>query len=181
MSSQSQSTQYYYSDYERWDGDWEIIEGYRYSLNDVHTHKHQMSIGNFIYCLQNALNNERIKGGKCLLIPSADWIISNNTVVRPDISVVCGTIDLNDFIRIPPVLIVEVISASTRLKDRNTKFKLYQECGVKYYLMADPDLKKIETFELIDNGYKEIHGISVFQLTVECNISVDASDVFADV
>ena len=57
-----------------------------------------------------------------------DWIISDTTVVRPDIAIICDK--TGDFITSPPALIIEIISPSTALKDRQVKFDIYQEQGV---------------------------------------------------
>jgi Uma2 family endonuclease len=168
---------YTYSDYERWEGDWELIGGYPYAMSPSPFSKHQLSAGAFYAEFLNATRANK-SSCNCRVFYETDWIVSNETVVRPDICIVCATVDPNSHIKIPPVLIVEVFSASTRLKDRNTKFKLYEECGVKYYLMADPELNKIEMFELVDNAYKEMKGDPVFQLTAGCTISINTSEVF---
>ncbi len=42
-----------------------------------------------------------------------------------------------DYLEFPPVLIAEIISQESIQKDRNIKFELYRENGVKYYLMVD--------------------------------------------
>lgn len=73
----------------------------------------------------------------------------------------------------PPVLIVEIFSKSTQLKDRNTKFNMYGFCGVKYYLMADPDTKSVEVYELIDNKYKQMFAPLNFVLAENCVIELD--------
>lgn len=100
--------------------------------------------------------------------------------MRPDVLIACGNIDLHDHLRIPPVLIVEIFSDSTRLKDRNTKFKLYEQCGVKYSLMADPDKKSIEFFQLVNNQYQEQAAISSFLLSRGCKVEIALDEVFTD-
>ena len=50
-----------------------------------------------------------------------DWIVSNDTVVRPDCMIVCGEMKKQGHVTIPPILVLEVASNSTRLRDRNTK------------------------------------------------------------
>jgi Uma2 family endonuclease len=180
MSASIPIPRYTYSDYERWEGNWELIGGYPYAMSPAPLSKHQLVGGAIFAEVFNALRANKANCN-CRCYYEMDCIVNDETVVRPDIAVVCGRVDPNGHINIPPVLIVEVFSASTRLKDRNTKFKLYEEYGVKFYLMADPDLKKIEIFELIDNTYREVPGKLEFQLTAGCSISISAADVFADV
>ncbi len=55
-----------------------------------------------------------------------------------------------------PALVVEVLSPSTAAKDRNVKMELYQLQQVKYYLIVDPQFKKIEIYQLQDNRYQPV-------------------------
>ncbi|MCC6289906.1 MAG: Uma2 family endonuclease [Chitinophagaceae bacterium] len=93
---------------------------------------------------------------------------------------VCGDLDPNGHITKAPALIVEVFSKSTRLKDRNTKFRLYEFCGVKYYLMADPDNNSVEVYGLTDNKYKQIFPPFHFKLTETCLIDFDLKAAISD-
>lgn len=170
---------YTYSDYQRWEGDWELIGGYPYAMSPSPISKHQLMASAIEYEFTKSLKKNR-KDCQCKLYHETDWIITDEDVVRPDVSIVCGPVGPNDHIRIPPVLIVEIFSPATRMKDRNTKFRIYQENGVKFYLMADPDLMKIEVFELIDNQYKEMPDKREFQLTKTCLIYLDYEELFAD-
>lgn len=42
---------------------------------------------------------------------------------------------------------------STVLKSRHTKYALYQPQGIKYYLIADPDSREVEVYQLEDATY----------------------------
>jgi Uma2 family endonuclease len=90
--------------------------------------------------------------------------------------IVCGKFE-NDFLRFPPVLIMEIASDKTRLKDRNVKFKLYEANGVRFYLMADIERKSIEVFALINNSYTEVTSSS-FQLNSTCAIDLDLEKIW---
>ncbi len=46
-------------------------------------------------------------------------------MVRPDVIVVCDLVE-GLYVTKPPSLILEILSPSRILKDRNTKFNLYQ-------------------------------------------------------
>jgi Uma2 family endonuclease len=115
---------------------------------------------------------------QCKVLSETDWIIDEQTVVRPDVMIASEDINLNDHLRIPPVLIVEVFSDKTRLKDRNIKFKLYEQCGVKYYIMADPELQTIEIFQLVNNQYQEATATGQFNLNDTYKLSFDLDGVF---
>ncbi|KHF29800.1 hypothetical protein LR68_01585 [Anoxybacillus sp. BCO1] len=77
-------------------------------------------------------------------------------VVHPDISVICNRNNLtpNGCLG-APTLIVEVLSPSTALKDRNEKFKLYEQFHVQEYWIVDPLYKTVEVFGLEDGFLKK--------------------------
>ena len=168
---------YTINDWKLWEGDWELINGNPVPLSPSAVVKHQLLSGDFTYYFITEL--KKIKAYKqCKVLYGTDWIINDTTIVRPDISIVCGNIDPNTHIQTTPSLIVEISSKSTQLKDRNTKFNLYEFCGVKYYLMAEPDNNSIEIFELIDNKYKQIFAPFSFTINETCIINFNLKEVF---
>lgn len=52
-----------------------------------------------------------------------------------------------------PDLVVEILSPSTRLRDRTTKREAYQQAGVPWYWLVDQDDLTIEELELTPRGY----------------------------
>ncbi len=55
-----------------------------------------------------------------------------------------------------PDLIVEVISKSSRTRDRKTKFREYQAAGVPEYWLPDPELRTFEAYTLNAAGKYEL-------------------------
>ena len=76
-----------------------------------------------------------------------------NTVVQPDICVIC---DLSKLDKRgccgAPDMIVEILSPSTLKKDVTEKFDLYEEHGVKEYWIVHPEAQAINVFLLQENG-----------------------------
>jgi Uma2 family endonuclease len=107
--------------------------------------QHQDFGSTFIQQFKNALETK--SACACNVLYETDWVISEDTVVRPDVMIICEPIKGN-FVTIPPSLILEILSPSTILKDHNTKFNLYQAYGVRYYLIADIGKKQMEVFHL---------------------------------
>lgn len=169
---------YTLADYNQWEGDWELIRGYPYAMSPSPRIKHQLVGRRFIHLVSEQLYGKKKEQCDCELLYETDWVISNDTVVRPDIAIVCGKLDANDVITTTPVLIVEIVSHSTRLADRNIKFQLYQQYGVKYYLMADPDAKTLEVFGLVNNQYAEVANEAPFWLNPLCSITLTPQQVF---
>lgn len=159
---------YTYEDYKKWSDEWELIEGYPYSLMPSPKHSHQRFSRNFTVAVQNSLEG---KGCKCELYYEFDWIINNETIVRPDGMIVCGEIK-TDWLTFAPSLILEIASDSTYLKDKNVKFKVYEFNKVKYYLLIDPVKQKAECYELVDSFY-QMKKDNIFYLDNKCEIEID--------
>lgn len=53
-------------------------------------------------------------------------------------------------------LAVEVLSPSSRRKDRQLKFSKYADTGVLSYWMIDPDEPSIVAYDLVDDAYVEV-------------------------
>ena len=161
---------YTYQDYLLWKGDWELVNGYRYAMASSHNRTHQRFASKFIQKITNKLESTT-PGYDCQAYGGLDWIIDENSVVRPDCMIVCGNFS-EDFLRFPPTLIVEISSRKTKLRDRNTKYNLYELKGVKYYVIADTEKKSVEVFELLNGKYTSKHDTQ-FQLTPDCAIDID--------
>jgi len=168
-----QPPRYTYNDYKHWQGEWELICGYPFSLLPSLNKKHQNTNDNFTRLIGNFLVDKHCN---CKIYFELDWIIDEETVVRPDSMIVRGNFE-TDFLTFPPTLILKVSSVSTWIKDRNTKMKLYEANGVKSYLLANPDKKILEPFELVSGRYIPKTDWS-FQLTTDCNIIIDPEEIW---
>ena len=166
---------YTYKDYKNWKEDWELIDGFPFQLLPSASIKHSKVQGKLIYQSNNSLiQNE--ENCECAVFPELDWKISEETVVRPDIMIVCGN-PKEDYLEFPPVLIIEILSPSSLKLDRVIKFEIYQQNGVQFYLMVDPLKDKVEVFELIDNNYKQVEK-NCFQIEKNCFINFDFDTVW---
>lgn len=168
---------YTYKDYEKWKGDWELIRGIPYAMSPSPKREHQYFGSRFVTAFSNALD-KKANNCKCQVLYECDWIVSDDTIVRPDVMISCDT-NNSDWVTVPPSLVLEILSPSTVLKDRNTKFNLYQAYGVRYYLIADLGKKMMEIFSLKDNIYQETSSLTSFQLTNSCTIEFTAQDLFS--
>lgn len=166
---------YTYNDYKLWEGNWELVNGYPYAMSPSPKRDHQNFSSKFNRQVGNLLEENNLICD-CEVYFELDWIVNENTVVRPDGMIVCGKFE-EDFLTFPPTLILEICSHATKLRDRNTKYLLYEMYGVKYYLIADCDTRKVETFELIDNKYKPTD-TQLFKLTDTCSIQFDSAALF---
>lgn len=77
-----------------------------------------------------------------------------DTVVQPDISVVCDSSKIDHLgCKGAPDLVIEVLSPSTRRHDQLVKLNLYQQAGVREYWVVDPANTSIQVFLLEDGRY----------------------------
>jgi Uma2 family endonuclease len=162
---------YTVNDYQQWEGRWELIDGIPYAMSPSPVGKHQRLGTLLLRQIGNELEKVKPVCGDCIEVYELDWIITKTTVVRPDIAIICDK--LGDFITSPPVLIIEIISPATALKDRQLKFDIYQEQGVKYYIVVDPQIKTYNIYTLNDQQYKEQKGISSFNIHDSCILQLD--------
>jgi len=105
-----------------------------------------------------------------------------DTMVEPDISVICDPSKLDDAgCKGAPDLIIEILSPTTRRHDRITKFNLYQRAGVREYWIVDPEDRDVQTF-ILENGRYFAKNLSTAQdkLKVEVleDCVIDLSAVF---
>jgi Uma2 family endonuclease len=113
------------------------------------------------------------------LLP-VDWKITEDTIVQPDNLVVCYQ-PTGSYSTKAPELIFEVLSSSTRSKDENIKFRLYQAESVLYYYLVEPDEKRIKIFRLKGGHYiKQADATTeAFQFDLsKCLIKFDCSRVW---
>jgi Uma2 family endonuclease len=107
--------------------------------------RHQDISGNMYLLFREALKKAKCS---CKAYLPIDYKITEDTVVQPDLLVTCTDISQQKFLDEPLHVVVEVLSPSTALKDRNSKFFLYQSQKVPYYIIVDPEKELLEIFLL---------------------------------
>ena len=92
-------------------------------------------------------------GCKCSAHIEIDWRRRPNSVLRPDVFIVCPKLT-TDFLEAAPALIVEVLSPSTKFRDENVKRETYEQRGVGHYVMVDPDSGAVVALSQDASGWK---------------------------
>jgi len=104
----------------------------------------------------------KLKGKKCQPYGSdvRIHIESNTLFAYPDISIICDEVitrNNDDFNVLNPVVIIEILSQSTKNYDRGEKFKLYRDIPtLKEYILKDSESIHIETFRLNEKNHWEL-------------------------
>ncbi len=142
---------YSVEDYQEWSDDekWEIIDGILYDMSPAPRIKHQNIVGIFFLNFKTHPENPCYTG-----IAPTDVVLDAYSVVQPDVFIVCdgGKITENN-IQGAPDLIVEVVSPGTEVKDRREKKRLYEQSGVKEYLIVFPEREYVERYVLEEGQY----------------------------
>jgi len=163
-------------DYEQWEGQWELIEGIPYTMSPLPVPRHQR-----IAASLSAEFTFALKGCKqCKTYQPVDYRVADDTILQPDMLVVCGDIT-KKYLDFPPALVAEILLPSTALKDRHSKYGIYERQGVAYYLMINPEAEEIEVYKLFEGDYKlEQKGkyISYTFLFDGCSANIDFKEIW---
>lgn len=190
MALPAESKRYTFADVLAWDENEriEIIDGEAFMMAPP-SRVHQE-----IMMELSAQLHEYLRGKKCKVYPapfgvrlfeeSSNYPEDIDTMVEPDISVVCDPSKLDDYgCKGAPDLIVEILSRSTRKYDRITKFELYRRAGVREYWIVDPDEKDVQAFAL-DGGRYFVKGNGTAEDKMKVDILedcvIDLSAVFSE-
>ena len=166
---------YTYEDYKHWDGDWELIRGFPVAMAPLPVISHQYIASMLVYELNKSLNNCE----KCFVVAEEDWIVEDDTILRPDISVVCD--EKGDFITKAPEIIIEVVSPSTAKRDEKIKKEIYEKELVKYYILAYPDRLIAKVYKNENGSFKKIGDFDTQTLTLKDNLTCEAEIDFENV
>jgi Uma2 family endonuclease len=162
MQTQKSNEYYTVNDYMGWPDDirCELIDGVIYDMSPAPLVKHQqvsknltIDIGSFLRERQRKKGGDGGAGCEAFVAP-IDVVLAEDTVVQPDLIIVCDPEKWANGKHIigAPDVVVEILSPSTALKDRREKKALYQRSGVKEYLLIDPAGDYAEYFLLEPSG-----------------------------
>jgi Uma2 family endonuclease len=85
--------------------------------------------------------------------------LDDHNVVEPDIfwvspeNTACQVVD-GRYWHGAPDLVIEILSPSTTRHDRDTKYRLYEQYGVREYWIVEPDAALIEVYRLVSGRFE---------------------------
>lgn len=183
-----QEKHYTYADYMTWDEQEhiELIDGAPVMMSPP-SRAHQEISGELFRQIANYL-----EGKKCRVYAAPfavrlfekpnDDASSVDTVVEPDLSVVCDRDKLDaKGCKGAPDLVIEILSPSSVRNDRLTKFNLYQRAGVREYWIVNPSEKSVQVF-ILEGGHYTAAALGsesdVLKVNVLDGCYIDLSRVF---
>ncbi|WP_207491692.1 Uma2 family endonuclease [Aridibaculum aurantiacum] len=168
---------YTYDDYVQWEGQWELIDGIPYAMSPAPVPKHQVIAVN----LSTEFRLQLKKCKSCKVAQPLDYKVSDDTVIQPDMLVVCGEMK-KKFLDFPPALVAEILSPSTALKDRHNKYPIYEEQGIPYFLIVSPDTEEVEVYQLVDKKYQLMQQGQAFEFEFifehSCSANIDFGEIW---
>jgi Uma2 family endonuclease len=176
MPTEKAIEHYTYDDYCLWEGEWELIEGMPMAMTPSPIITHQAIAGNILYELKKSIGDCK----QCLVLIEEDWKISDDTVVKPDVVLICNE-PHDKYITKTPEIIVEVISKSTARRDEVFKFDLYEKEQLPYYIIVYPDDLKAKLYKLKDGKFAKQGDFSNETYDFDetsCKASINFDDVF---
>lgn len=167
---------YTYENYTSWDGRWELYEGYPIAMSPSPMITHQ-AISSFIV---TQLTNSIDECERCLVLAEEDYKLSEDTVFRPDVVLICDE-PHDAYITKAPEIVVEIVSKSSVKNDENYKFHKYEAEKVNYYVIVYPDDLRAKIYKLKESKYDKQGDFSKESYEFEetlCKASINFDKVF---
>jgi len=155
-------SQYDYEDYLKFDFDYmvELIKGKIFKMSPAPSSFHQLIAGNLHLFFGNYFKHKECSVfiapfDVVLPIQNKKNKLKNNTVIQPDLCLICdpNKIDKSGCFGAPD-LVVEILSPHTRKKDVKYKYDLYEEVGILEYWVVMPMDHLLQIFILENGAYK---------------------------
>lgn len=156
---QKSDQKYTYGDYYTWpDGErWEIVDGDVYNMSPAPSPTHQELLGNIYYLFKDFFEGKKCK---VYLAPFDVRLPKGNeadedidTVVQPDLSVICDISKLDEKgCKGAPDMVVEIVSPGSAVRDMKVKLALYEHYGVKEYWIVLPLEWIVEVYRQGESG-----------------------------
>jgi Uma2 family endonuclease len=180
-----------YAEYCTWPDDarYELIDGIAYAMAPAPARSHQDVLLEIAFQVRAALEGRRCRAYIApfdVRLPRGDEADDDvDTVVQPDLSVVCDRDKLDARgCRGAPDWIVEVLSPATAGHDMIVKRRLYERAGVREYWLVHPTDRVVTVYTLRDGAYgvPAIHELKEpLAVTVLPELEIDWARVLADI
>jgi len=171
LESLRKDAYYTYSDYVKWDDGirYELIDGVAYMMSPAPSWIHQEISGNLFGQLWQFLRGKPCKVYSAPFDVRLNAAQEDDTVVQPDIVVICDKSKLNDAgCAGAPDMLIEILSKSSARFDKHVKLQKYLKYGVREYWIIDPDSRTVQVYTLKDDNYI----VSTYDETDEVNVTV---------
>lgn len=161
MGLQQRDTRHYrYADYLGWPDDvrYELIDGIAWLMTPAPTRRHQELVGELYFQVREALEGRPCRAYVApfdVRLPRRNEADADvDTVVQPDVLVVCDPAKLDDRgLRGAPDWVIEVLSPATAGHDQTRKLAAYERAGVPEVWLVHPSDLVLTIYRLEDGRY----------------------------
>src|SRR5262249_12733200 len=129
---------------------YELIDGMLF-VTPAPTFSHQVAVIGRVLALGSACPADLQ-----VVASPIDYQPNGRRSVQPDVAVVWLSDVPEKNLVVAPLLVVEVLSTSTRRYDAMIKRGVYEESGVVSYWMFDPKVPSLHVYELVAGEFKEV-------------------------
>jgi Uma2 family endonuclease len=144
---------------------------------------HNQIGGNVITAINVAV--KPLKKFRVLTSDQKIYVEAENIVVYPDVLVICGALQFwngREDLIVNPLLIVEVLSKSTRKYDKSDKFMLYQNLpSFQEYVLIEPNKVHVESwFKTADDTWNKwtVHELQKNIPLRALNVEIALADIY---
>src|SRR5215212_8707627 len=163
---------------------YEIIDGELF-VTPAPSRKHQTVAYNLVLRIGNHLADHNT--GRLFFAPF-DVVLSEHDVVEPDLLFISrerNAILTQKNVQGPPDLAVEILSESTRKRDKVLKRKRYEQFGIAEYWIIDPELESVEIHRRVGNAFELVAELTsgtggMLTSPLFPGLAIDVRDVFAE-
>ncbi|MGH9187152.1 MAG: Uma2 family endonuclease [Acidimicrobiales bacterium] len=166
-----------YEDVQRFPDDglrYELVDG-ELLVTPAPNTLHQRIVVNLVLLLHGVID-----AGLEVLPAPVDWYIDQHTYFEPDVLVVRRSDESERRLEGTPVLAVEILSPTTRRRDLGLKKRAYEDAGLPWYWVVDPEAPSVSAFRLADGRYREeatVAGDEVYETHDPFAVRVVPSDL----
>ena len=135
---------------------YEVLDGVLEAMSPSPTATHQTVIGELYMLMQ------RCKPDYLVYLAPLDVILSQKNVLQPDLLLVHRSrsdIVTERCVEGAPDLVVEILSPSSRARDKVVKMKIYAKHGVPEYWVIDTEVRTLERYVLTEAGIYELRDL----------------------
>ena len=166
----------------------ESLEKHEYYKGEIFSMAGASARHNVIFSNLFSELGSQLKGNACRPYGSdlRIHIPENSMFTYPDISIICGEIipsDADSDSAVLPIILIEILSPSTRDYDRGGKFRLYRDIpSLKEFILIDSETICIEAFRINQQGHWELEEHRSHENTLDLptvRVSMSLREIYA--
>jgi len=154
----------------------EFVDGEVYVMAGA-SENHNLLSGNLFSELKNQL-----KGKPCKIFVSDMKVKVEESFFYPDVMVVCQEDNANDYYKTAPIIIVEVLSNSTRRFDKTHRLSAYQQiASLEEYVLIEQNFSEIQVFSRQNHWQSSYYYLGDSITFASLNVTVSVEDIYYQV